>query len=81
MLPCSTDRLLTGVWALRGVSTSVTITLPRTAALSYYFLFALFPALLFLTAPLGYLPVEGLQERLLVYARDVLPPDAAVSTA
>jgi len=49
----------------------------RAAALSYYFLFALFPALLFLTALLGYLPVEGLQERLLAYARDVLPPDAA----
>jgi membrane protein len=49
----------------------------RAAALSYYFLFALFPALLFLTALLGYLPVEGLQERLLAYARDVLPADAA----
>lgn len=49
----------------------------RAAALSYYFLFALFPALLFLTALLGFLPVEGLQERLLSYARDMLPPDAA----
>lgn len=49
----------------------------RAAALSYYFLFALFPALLFLTALLGYLPMEGLQDRLLAYARDVLPPDAA----
>jgi membrane protein len=49
----------------------------RAAALSYYFLFALFPALLFLTALLGFLPVEGLQERLLAYAQDVLPPDAA----
>jgi membrane protein len=49
----------------------------RAAALSYYFLFALFPALLFLTALLGYLPVEGLQERLFAYARDVLPSDAS----
>ena len=49
----------------------------RAAALSYYFLFSLFPALLFLTALLGYLPVEGLQERLLAYASDVLPTDAA----
>jgi membrane protein len=49
----------------------------RAAALSYYFLFALFPALLFLTALLGFLPVTGLQERLLAYAREVLPPDAA----
>ena len=49
----------------------------RAAALSYYFLFALFPTLLFLTALLGFLPVSGLQDRLMVYARDVLPPDAA----
>ena len=49
----------------------------RAAALSYYFLFALFPALLFLTALLAYLPVEGLQDRLLAYASDVLPSDAA----
>ena len=48
----------------------------RAASLSYYFLFALFPALLFLTALLGYLPVEGLQDRLLAYAGDMLPPDA-----
>ena len=51
----------------------------RAAGLSYYFLFSLFPALLFLTALLGYLPVEGLQERLLSYARDVLPADAAAT--
>jgi membrane protein len=49
----------------------------RAAALSYYFLFALFPALLFLTALLSFLPVEGLQERLMAYTREVLPPDAA----
>ncbi len=48
----------------------------RAAALSYYLLFALFPALLFLTALLGYLPVAGLQDRLLAYTRDVLPRDA-----
>jgi len=49
----------------------------RAAALSYYFLFALFPALLFITALLGFLPVSGLPERLMTYLRDVLPPDAA----
>jgi membrane protein len=49
----------------------------RAAALSYYFLFALFPALLFLIALLGYLPLAGLQERLMTYLRDVMPPDAA----
>src|SRR5262245_44171980 len=45
----------------------------RAAALSYYFLFALFPALLFLVAMLGFLPLAGLQERLIAYAREVLP--------
>jgi membrane protein len=49
----------------------------RAAALSYYFLFSLFPALLFLTALLAFLPLAGLQERLLAYTNDVLPGDAA----
>jgi membrane protein len=49
----------------------------RAAALSYYFLFSLFPALLFLTALLGFLPLAGLQERLMGYVATVLPPDAA----
>src|SRR5262249_41214189 len=49
----------------------------RAAALSYYFLSALFPALLLLTALLSFLPVSGLQERFMAYTRDVLPRDAA----
>ncbi|MBM4439798.1 MAG: YihY/virulence factor BrkB family protein [Candidatus Rokubacteria bacterium] len=49
----------------------------RAASLSYYFLFALFPALLFLTALLGFLPLAGLHERLMAYVANVLPPDAA----
>src|SRR3989442_7467922 len=49
----------------------------RAAALAYYFIFALFPALLFLTALLGLLPVPGLMERLLGYATRVLPPESA----
>jgi membrane protein len=49
----------------------------RAAALSYYFVLSLFPSLLFLTAMLGFLPLGGLQERLLTYIHDVLPPDAA----
>src|SRR5436190_21640035 len=49
----------------------------RAAALSYYFLFALFPALLFLIALVGFLPVAGLQERLIAYLHDVMPQDAA----
>jgi membrane protein len=51
----------------------------RAAALSYYFLFALFPALLFLTALLSFLPLAGLIERLMAYVRDVLPADAATT--
>jgi membrane protein len=49
----------------------------RAAALSYYFLFALFPALLFLTALLGMLPVSGLMERFMEYVEQALPGDAA----
>ncbi|HZS31927.1 MAG TPA: YihY/virulence factor BrkB family protein [Methylomirabilota bacterium] len=49
----------------------------RAAALSYYFVVALFPALLFLTALFGLLPVPGLMDRLLGYTHDVLPGDAA----
>lgn len=49
----------------------------RAAALSYYFVFSLFPALLFLTALLGFLPLAGVQDRLLTYVNSVLPPEAA----
>jgi membrane protein len=49
----------------------------RAAALSYYFLFALFPTLLFLTALLGMLPIPGLMDRLMEYVDQALPLDAA----
>src|SRR5438309_10147822 len=49
----------------------------RAAALAYYFIFALFPALLFLTALLGLLPVRGLIERVLGCVTRVLPPESA----
>jgi membrane protein len=49
----------------------------RAAALAYYFLFALFPTMLFLTSLLGLLPLDGLMERLLAYANQTLPRDAA----
>ena len=75
-------------WKLGGLSVSVLArrvwaelwkdeVVDRAAALSYYFLFSLFPALLFLTALLGFLPLAGLQERLMSYVASVLPPDAA----
>jgi len=49
----------------------------RAASLSYYFLFALFPTLLFLVALLGLLPVSGLWDILMTYAAKILPGDAA----
>jgi membrane protein len=49
----------------------------RAAALSYYFVFALFPTLLFLTALVGLLPWRDLMAQLLGGAQDFLPADAA----
>jgi membrane protein len=49
----------------------------RAAALAYYFLFALFPALLFMTALLGLLPIPNLMDRLMDYVSQTLPGDAA----
>jgi membrane protein len=51
--------------------------LDRAAALSYYFAFALFPALLFLTALIGMLPVPRLMDQLMGYFYQVLPDDTA----
>jgi membrane protein len=51
--------------------------LDRAASLSYYFLFALFPALLFLTALVGLVPMPDVIGQLLGYADRVLPRDAA----
>jgi membrane protein len=52
--------------------------LDRSAALSYYFIFALFPTLLFLTALLALLPIPHLPDRLMAHVGGVLPGDAAV---
>jgi membrane protein len=52
----------------------------RGAALAYYFLFALFPALLFLTALLGLLPIPNLMDRLMQSVSQALPSDAASVT-
>jgi membrane protein len=51
--------------------------LDRAAGLSYYFLFALFPALLFLVALLALLRGADLMGPLMAYVQRVLPPDAA----
>ena len=49
----------------------------RAAGLSYYFVFALFPALLFLTSLLGMLPIPNLMEQLMAYVDRAMPADAA----
>lgn len=49
----------------------------RAAALSYYFLFALFPTLLLLGALLGMLGTAHLMEELMSYGEAVLPPIVA----
>jgi membrane protein len=49
----------------------------RAAGLAYYFLFALFPALLFLTSLLGLLPIPNLMDQLMSYISRALPGDAA----
>lgn len=51
--------------------------LDRAAALSFYLLFALFPALLVLTAMLAFLPIAGLMDQLTGHLGRVLPGEAA----
>lgn len=50
--------------------------LGRAAQLAYYFVLALFPALLFLTALLGLLPLQQIMPELMASLRSVLPADA-----
>jgi membrane protein len=52
----------------------------RAAALSYYFVFALFPMVLFLAALIGLIPNVRLMEALIGYLAEALPPDAASVT-
>jgi membrane protein len=81
-------RLQASPWRLGGLSPAVLVrrvyvrldehdVFDRAASLSYYFLFALFPTMLFLTALLGLLPVPELMDRLLEYITRMLPGDAA----
>ena len=46
------------------------------AQLAYYFLFALFPFFLFLTALLGYLPIPNLMTKIMDLLAKVMPTDA-----
>ena len=48
----------------------------NAAALAYYFLFSLFPFLLFLTALLAYLPMNNLLEQMIALLAQVMPGEA-----
>ena len=50
--------------------------LGQAAQLAYYFLFALFPFFLFLTALLGYLPIPNLMEQIMDLLAQALPGEA-----
>jgi len=50
-------------------------TLQMAAALSYYFVMALFPALIFLSAIVAYLPASGLFDQALDVMSRFVPPD------
>lgn len=52
--------------------------LGHAAQLAFYFLFALFPMLIFLTALVAYLPIPRLLERLMEYFSQVIPTVAFV---
>jgi membrane protein len=50
-------------------------TLQMAAALSYYFVLALFPALIFLTAAIAYLPIHDLSHQALIFLAPFLPAE------
>src|ERR671935_906503 len=51
-------------------------TLQMAAALSYYFVMSLFPALIFLSAVVAYLPVPDLFNQALTFMSRFVPPDS-----
>ncbi len=48
----------------------------RAAELAFYFFLGLFPALIFVTALIGQLPLQGVMPELMAYLRNFLPEDA-----
>jgi membrane protein len=66
-------ELASRVWARLEADAVLT----HAAAMSFFMVFALFPAFLFVVALLGLLPLAGILDRLLSYTSQVLPPDAA----
>ncbi len=84
MGPSPLERMATHPWWRRARYLSVTVyqELFRTraftmaAAMSYYFLLALVPLLIFLSAMLGYLPIPNLFDQLLDILAVLVPADA-----
>jgi membrane protein len=76
------DSFTTGGLGLWGLVRRVVAEVQRdncagyAAALAYYFLFALFPFFLFLTALLGYLPIPNLLDRMIAFLAQVMPGEA-----
>lgn len=70
--PVSLWKVITEVW----LECEKDDVLGRSAQLAYYFLFSLFPALLFLATLLAFLPIPNLLDNLLFYLSRVLPVDA-----
>jgi membrane protein len=76
------DSFTTGHLGLRGLVRRVVAEVQQdncagyAAALAYYFLFALFPFFLFLTALLGYLPIPNLLDRMMAFLAQVMPGEA-----
>jgi membrane protein len=76
--------MATHPWTIRAKTLSATVyqELFRTraftmaAAMSYYFLLAILPLLIFLSAMLGYLPIPSLFDQLLDIFAVVVPPEA-----
>jgi len=78
------ERLQWERWWQRTKELSVTVyremlrtrAFTMAAAMSYYFLLAMFPLLIFLSAMLGYLPIPNLFDQLLGILAVLVPPEA-----
>ena len=56
-------------------------TLQMAAALSYYFVLSIFPALILLSAIVAYLPVAGLFDQAISLMSGFVPPDSMDTSA
>ncbi|MEX0811328.1 MAG: YihY/virulence factor BrkB family protein [Chitinophagales bacterium] len=52
------------------------VLIVKSKAIAFSFFLALFPALIFLLTLIPYIPIDGLQENMIVLLRDILPANA-----